>query len=540
MWKIQDVDKLEKWAQVNLLRFTSGRREKSKGCEEGKKLLVQLCEEKLRQRSEQLPRLREALREDVRALGTFQKNKKLSSSQACGAQKHLDVAFARKTVEVQEKLQAATHAQVRRSDVLLHQVRERSRVRDELQRRLQQLQDAAREDKWHQKQVQSLHHLGEQLEKVHSEVAAAQEMTTRYLSVRDALKKELAHLPLHLDLLCEVDKLYWGELQDLELTELEARRAADIAKGNLADLEAWLLAESELRNRSLAAQKVPVSKEWLKEGREKQQTRLAMGFPTLPAQDLLEAAKLEAIKIQKERQARCTEKMERAKAALQCSRLWDIPSELLARQKSSEDPEHSIKELKRKQQKLEETVRELELRKAELMFGQPPDTIGCRGLEEELRRNLQQEEARLEQMQARLLRDQEVRLQFESSADSLLARLRGITVPGQDSLAKAMGVEEKLQHTGQKLKHLGQQVAALPPQIPDEDSKTFRKVRSWLENAAANDPANRKVLLEDTVSRVQDPTDSVEDPDSDLVLSREAIKKQGLKLMERKIKSSKK
>lgn len=59
------------------------------------------------------------------------------------------------------------------------------------------------------------------------------------------------------------------------------------------------------------------------------------------------------------------------------------------------------------------------------------NVVGSRMLEEELRMNLQWEEARLEQMRAQMLRNQELLLEFENGIDNLLVHLHGITVPGQ-------------------------------------------------------------------------------------------------------------
>lgn len=55
----------------------------------------------------------------------------------------------------------------------------------------------------------------------------------------------------------------------------------------------------------------------------------------------------------------------------------DIPSRLLAQQKSSVDLEQYVKECKEKKQALKKTLKELELKQAELKFRQPPNTIRC-------------------------------------------------------------------------------------------------------------------------------------------------------------------
>ncbi|XP_050765139.1 coiled-coil domain-containing protein 183 [Gymnogyps californianus] len=523
--------------------------------EQGRKFFTQSCEEKLSQNRGLLPRLREAVQEDVHALGTVQKCNKLTISEACGAQKHLGIALARKTVEVaQEKLRAEIYDQVNTCNMLLYQLRQRSQAMDELQRRLQQLQDTETVDKQHQAQGQVVRQLENNIAKMLTKVHAGQKVTALYLAVRDVLRKELAHLPLHLDLLCGMAELYHGELEDMELMALEALKAADVTTEDMTEMETQFLAERELRYHSLAAQKVHIDRLWLKEASERHlraQARyeLAVDFPTLHPEDLPVGSKLEATKSQMEGKAQVTEKMEKAKAAVQCSRLWDIPGRLLAQQKSSVDLEQYVKECKEKKQVLKETLEELELKQAELKFRQPPNTTSCmdvnvvgsRMLEEELRMNLQWEEARLEQMRAQMLRNQELLLEFENGIDNLFVRLHGITVPGQDDSVKARGVEEKLQHCEQKLQYLVQRLADLPPRShsPDEDNETFVKVRNFLEKTTANDPQNLKISLEDIGSRVQDPFDFA-DKDHGLVLTREDIKKQGLHLIESKKKSGRK
>ncbi|XP_009643268.1 coiled-coil domain-containing protein 183 [Egretta garzetta] len=517
--------------------------------EQGRKLFTQSCEEKLSQNRELLPRLREAVQEDVQALGIVQKCNKLTVSEACGAQKHLSIALARKTVEVaKEKLRADIFDRVNTCNMLLYQMRQRSQAQDKLQRRLQQLQEAEMDEE--QQQAQVIRQLENNIEKMLTKVHAGQKVTALYLAVRDVLRKELAHLPLHLDLLCGMAELYYGELEDMELMALDALKAADVTKEDMAEMETRFLAERELRYHSLATQKVHIDRLWLKEASERHlrvqaKYDLAVDFPTLHPQDPLGGPKLEPTQSQME----VTQKMEKAKAAMQCSHLWDIPGRLLAQQKSTVDLEQYIKECKEKKQVLKEMLKELELKQAELKFRQPPNTTSCmdvnvvgsRMLEEELRMNLQWEEARLEQMRTDMLRNQELLLKFENGIDNLFVHLHGITVPSKDDSVKARGVEEKLQNCEQKLQYLMQQAADLSPDrhSPDEDNETFVKVRNFLEKTTTNDPQNLKISLEDMGSRVQDPFDFA-DKDHGNVLTREDIKKQGLHLIESKKKSGKK
>ncbi|XP_071599286.1 coiled-coil domain-containing protein 183-like isoform X1 [Heliangelus exortis] len=507
--------------------------------EQGRKLLTQMCEEKLRQRRELLPGLREALQDDAHALAMLQKSKNLPSFGAHGAQNLLDVALARKTVEeAEEMLQAQIHHLVRKSDLVLHEVRQQSRARDELQRCLQHLQDATKEDKRLQAQGQVIRQLQNKTGKMVTKVQAGQRVTRHYLTTREALKRELAHLPAHLDVLSEIAGLYHGELQDTEVLALHACKAAGVTQEALGRMETEVIMESEFRQRSLAAKKLPGSRQWLKEAREKRRRGASLGFLNQEEEgDSLDAVKLEAAKSKMQSEALWNEKMGRAKAALQCSHPWDISSGLLMQQTLSTGMEHIITHCEEKKKVLEKRVRELELKHAEMKFGKPPDTT--RGLEEELQMNLQQEEARLEHMRSQVLRNQEVQLQFTMGTDSLLASLHGITVDGQDSPVKTMGLEEKLQHCGQKLQYLVQQVATSTPpsQSPDEEKKTLVKIQKLLEKTAVTDGKNLRISLEGTDNGAHQ---DYSDRDSLPLLTREDIKNQGLLLIESKTRKRKK
>ncbi|XP_065551118.1 coiled-coil domain-containing protein 183-like [Lathamus discolor] len=629
-------------------------------------------EERFNENRELLPQLREAVQEDTRVLGRVRKHE-LTLSEACAAEQPLGIALARPiSVSVsslsgtfaaaellsrqgseqvaQEKLRAEIYGRVNTCNMLLYQVKQRSRAKEQLQRRLQQLQDVRMDEKQHQAQVPGplagvaapvVRTLESSIEKTQTKVHAGQKVTALYVAVRDALRKELAHLPLHLDVLSETAELQHGEVEDMELRASHGLRAARVAKEHKARMEAQFRAERELRARTLAARKERVDRRWLKEAEErllKAQTRhdVARDLLSLPEQDPLVAAKPEATKSRLERDAWLTEKMEKAKAAVQCSCLWgylpssvprapqgpscagrdgtavlhdtnlqrflwflgqkppqdrgpdpDVPGRLLAQQKSLAALEQYLRGRQEKQQELKKALKELEMQRDELKFRQPADT--SRGLEEELRTRLQWEEARLAERRAQLLRSQETLLDFANGLDSLWGRLRGITVPGQEHSIKAVGAHEKLQQCEQKLQYLVQRVAHLPPCSHSEDDEvpggsipaalsgdphrlsrvaqpkpssqledggargrshgaaqapvalgsTFVKVRQLLEKTLLNEPQNQKVSLEDVCMRVQDDSD-FGDNQSSLVLSREDIKKQGLRLIESKKKSKRK
>ncbi|KAM9218420.1 coiled-coil domain-containing protein 183-like isoform 1-T1 [Leptosomus discolor] len=487
--------------------------------EQGRKIFMLSCEEKLRQKRERLPPLREAVQQDIRALSAAQKAwKPLAASEAFGAQKPLGIALAGKTLEVaQEKLQAQIHEQVNTCNMLLYQLRQRSRVRDELQEKLQQLQDAEMDNRWHQAQV--VHQLRNSIEKMLIKVQAAEKVTSVYLVVRDALRKELAQLPQHLDLLSKTADLYHGELETMELMALDALKAAIAAKKDMAKKKAEFLAERELWCRSLATQKSELERHLRAQAR----SQPAKGLPSVHTQDPLVAAK-EATEFQA-----ASEKLEKAKAAVECSHFRDIPSKLLAQKSSLAVMQERIKVCEQKRHMMEEKLKELEVKQAKLKFRPPAETN--RRLEE-LRMHLQQEEARLEQLRGPVLRNQQVLVQIGDAVESLFAYLRGITVPGQDDSVKASSVEEKLQQCQQKLQYLVQRVASLSPEMRslDQENKALVKVQNALEKAAVNHPQNVRIPLKESSSTVEDPSDFPK-KGKKVVPTRKDIKKQGLQLI---------
>ncbi|KAM4647853.1 uncharacterized protein AAGF69_012584 isoform 5-T5 [Amazona ochrocephala] len=144
----------------------------------------------------------------------------------------------------QEKLRAEIYERVNTCNMLLYQVKQRSRAQEQLQRRLQQLQDVQLDEKQHQEQV--VRTLESSIEKVQTKVHAGQKVTALYLGVRDALRKhraplglsglclpmsqELAHLTLHLDVLSERAELQHGEVEEMELMAADGLRAARVSK----------------------------------------------------------------------------------------------------------------------------------------------------------------------------------------------------------------------------------------------------------------------------------------------------------------------
>ncbi|XP_065588281.1 coiled-coil domain-containing protein 183-like [Cyrtonyx montezumae] len=534
--------------------------------EQGRDFSKQLAEEKLSHSSSLLSQLSDTVQEDVHALRIAQKHGQRITSEVCIAHKNL---LGKSVQEAREKLQRSIFHQVNTCNALLHEVRQRIRAQDAL---WQQLRDVRLAGKWHQEQVQRIRQLENSVDKMHMKIHTAQKVTTSYLVLQDALKKELRSLALHLELLHKLAGAYRGEAKQSELMAADAIRASDMAKKDLARLEARYLAEEEeLRQRCVAARKAQSNWLWFREIERKHlraraRSALRAKEPSMLPEDSALGPKPQASMSQLEHKAFVRAEMEKAKAALQCSRIQGITGMLLAQHESTAVLEEHIRACKEKQQALMDTLRPLELEVAKLKFCEPPVIVSCRKQEAELRERLQQEEARLEQARASYMKQKELLLLLENGIDNLVTRLYSNAKPEQDPcIVDFRDMDEKLQYCRQKLQHLAQRVASLPAHCysPDKDNKIFVKVRNLLEKMTSREsklmtPSKdvdsglqgrraqqgrvpRPLPQPRAVSCVCVPVlgDLCDFPiDREPVLSREDIKKQGQRLMARKMRSN--
>ncbi|XP_014736966.1 PREDICTED: coiled-coil domain-containing protein 183 [Sturnus vulgaris] len=494
--------------------------------EQGRKIFAQSCEEKFRQNRELLPSLQAALQEDSSILKFVLKYNKLPIKDAFGEGQELVSATENLEVVI-KKIEAKVHEQVKVCDVLLHQLRQWSQAKDERQRRLQELQDAETDPKWQEPQLQTIRQLGNDIEKMLLKIHNGEIVTKLYLQLQEVLRRELVYLPRYLDLLCGMAVMYHEEL-----TARSSLKANDVIKKLMAEAGPQVRVEKQLRDQSLAEQRKHIESLRQQEESERQQRQQAVSMLSaeqdLSSSDVLMGADVEATKAKMQREAFVTDKMEKAKTALQCSCLWDIPSSIQAQRRSLENLQQHIDECRERKKVLKKTLQELELKQAKLKFNQPVSTTRLR--EEELRQNLKQEEARLEQMRAQMLKNQKRLIEFENIIDNLYLYLQGILIPGQEDSVAVVGLEEKLQQCEKKLQFLKEKMAARPEDSAHERSETLAKVRNLLEKRTADETQNLKISFEDE-DTMEDDTLDFEDEDHDYIPSREDIKKQGLHLI---------
>ncbi|XP_062363339.1 coiled-coil domain-containing protein 183 [Cinclus cinclus] len=497
--------------------------------EQGGKIFAQSCEEKLLQNRELLPSLKAALQEDSSILKFVLKYNKLPIKDAFGEGQELISATESLEVVI-KKVEARVHDQVKVCDMLMHQLRQWNQARDERQRHLQELQDAETDPKWQEPQLQTIRQLGNDIEKMLMKIHSGEIMTNLYLRLQEVLRRELVYLPRYLDLLCGMTVMYHEELM-----ARSSLKANNIIKKLMAEVGPQVRVEKQLRDQSLAEQRKHIESLQRQEESERQQRQQAVSMLSaeqdLSSSDVLMGADVEAAKAKMQCEAFVTDKIEKAKTALQCSCLWDIPSSIQSQRKSLRNLQQHIDECRETKKVLKTTLQELESKQAKLKFNQPVSTT--RLWEEELMENLKQEEARLEQMQAQMSKNQKRLIEFENIIDNLYLHLQGILIPGQEDSVAVVGLEDKLQQCEKKLQFLKERVAAWPEDSTEECNEvheTFAKVRNLLEKRTAGETQNLKISFKDE-DTLEDDTLDFEDEDHDYVPSREDIKKQGLQLI---------
>ncbi|XP_057893839.1 coiled-coil domain-containing protein 183 [Melospiza georgiana] len=491
--------------------------------DQGRRIFARSCEEKLRQNRELIPTLQKALQEDSTFLNFVLKYNKLPIKDAFG-----ELVSGTESLEVAvKKMEAKIHDQVKACDMLMHQLKLWSQARDERQRRLQDLQDAEADPKWKEAEMQTIRQLGNDIEKMLMKIRSGEIVTNLYLRLQEVLRRELVYQPRYLDLLSGMTVMYHQELTS-KTTVLPNR----VIKKLMAEAGPRVRVEKHLRDQSLAEQKKHLKSLQQQEESERQQRQQAVSMLSAEedqsSSETLLGADVEGAMARMQREAFVTDKMEKAKTALQCSCLWDIPSSIEAQRKSLENLQQHIDECNEKKNVLKKTLQNLESKQAKLKFNQPVSTASMQ--EEELREQLRQEEARLEQMRAHMLNNQKRLIEFENIIDNMFLHLQYISIPGKEDSGEVRGMEEKLQHCEQKLQFLKEQAAARPEDSPDEQSETFGKVRNLLEERTAGEKQNLRITFEDEGAAEHDSLE-FEEEEEEYVPSREDIKKQGQQLI---------
>ncbi|KAM6431106.1 rab-like protein 6 isoform 2-T2 [Liasis olivaceus] len=333
-------------------------------------------------------------------------------------------------------------------------------------------------------------------------VVTAEKIYVLYVKMLDVLRDELSHFPFILDDLERRVSIYKMELKGMDLMAIDMLEAMEAAKVDMTNTESELIAEKKFRENSLSIQKKQIERICMKDASERHrrmQARRDMEFPSLIIREGLRGAKLEASKAQIEYQSLVTTEVEKIKSAVQCSHLWDIAGRFMAQKKSEENLRQQIAESEKRRRDLKAHLRALELERAQLKFHQSLGFLSSKRLEEDLQKNLEEEEERLLRVRDQVSRNQELLLHFENGVDNLIMRLCDIGVPGQEGFPKTEDVFKKLQFCETKLLHLSQMTLNLPSyNFSQEDgNETFVHLRNFLEKSTREEHQNLRITFDE-------------------------------------------
>uniref|UniRef100_A0A8C6XG87 Coiled-coil domain-containing protein 183 n=1 Tax=Naja naja TaxID=35670 RepID=A0A8C6XG87_NAJNA len=513
--------------------------------EQGRKLRTQASEEAVCKNRDLIAFLRTTLRAEMHELNLGLKYDHVTISRACLDRKRLKIAMADYTMEqARDSLSQRVFDRMNSHNVLLYEVKRRGNRLEELQVTLQGLIDLEIASPELQLQLQTIRQLENNIEKMQVNIMTADKVHILYVKMVGVLRGELCQLPFVLDDLEHRVGTYQMELQGMDLMAKDMQEAMEAAKADMANAENELIAEKKFRENSISIQKKQVERIRAKdfiERHRRMQARRDMDFPALMMREGTRGAKLEASKAQIEYQGLVTSEVEKVKSAVQCSHLWDIAGRFMAQKKSEENLQQQIAKSEKKRQGLKSQLKALELQRAELKFHQSPGFLSSKTLEENLRKNLEEEEERLSRIRGQASKNQELLLHFENGVDNLILRLWDIRVPGQEGFPKMEDVFEKLQFCETKLLHLSRMMLYVPPELlrPDESNEAFVHLRNFLEESARNDPQNLRITFDEDEEDVREAFQFA-DIDHSYVPGREEIKKAALKLIEEKTKVIKK
>ncbi|XP_015272266.1 PREDICTED: coiled-coil domain-containing protein 183 [Gekko japonicus] len=516
--------------------------------EQGKKLFAQSTQEAIGKNRDLIRFLLATARDGMQDLNLAIKYDQVTISRACRDRKHLKIFLSNETMEkARQLLSAYVFDRINVHNLLLYEVKRRGELLQEMQLRLQKMTEMENASPEILAQMQIIRQLENDIEKMLVKTGTAQKAEALYLKMVDLLRDEVAQLPLLLDSLEHMVEVYEGELKGMNLMAIDTTEAMEAAKAEMENTESELIIEKKFRDNSLSTQKKQIERIRTKEASERHKRMLGrrdltMEFPSLGGWETLRGGKLDVSKAQIEYHGLVTNEVEKIKTAVQCSHLWDIAGRFTAQKKSEENLQQQIAECEKRRRDLKAQLKQLELEQAELKFHETQGFISFSKLSKDLQKNLEKEEARLQEVQARATKHQELLLHFENGVENLIMRLCGITVPGQEEIRMDTGdVFDKLKFCEVKLMHLLETFNTKPSLdfSQDDTNETFVGVRNFLEESTRDEHVNLRISFEEDEEDVRE-VFNFADIDHSIVPNRDEIKKQGLKLIEDKTKVMKK
>ncbi|XP_028912318.1 coiled-coil domain-containing protein 183-like isoform X2 [Ornithorhynchus anatinus] len=502
--------------------------------EQGRVLHTQSSKQRVNQNKDTVGLLQGSIRQRTREWQMARKHDERSISWAFREEHLLKLATNKTSMEsVQQKLQKYIYDRVKVHDALVHLLRRRAAVLEDLQRELLRLRRLEEPSKETELQHQRIRQLENSIEKMEMKCSSAQSIHQMYENSLASLKQELASYPSKLSNMANMVGAYQSALQDMTQMAQETIEITEVTKLDAAKAETALIAEHEAQESQLNAQKKQVDKAWVRDtGDRHRQSRRDTDFSFL-GEDLTKGKNPEPSKSQMEYEAQIISEVEKVKTAVQCSNIWDITGRFQAQKVTEEKLVQQIAECEQKRKELKALLHKLDLERTELKYHQTPSSIRYKQMEEQLKQKLEAEEARRQQASRSVEKNQELMLTVQNGIDNLFMRLCSISVPGEEDVPTDFkDTFKKLEFCQRKLVHL----VSVSKDVPPEE---VEKVKHVLEKLAQEDKLNRKVPFEDQDTEITE-TFNYADMEDYYVPTREEIKRQGKNLIEAKLKASKK
>ncbi|XP_060055385.1 coiled-coil domain-containing protein 183 isoform X2 [Erinaceus europaeus] len=502
---------------------------------------MQAVKEKTAKNKETMSLLRSNIRSGNQEWALTKKHDQRIISKACGNDLPLRLAHCHCTMEVaQEKLRKYVFDRVNMHNELIHLVRQRGQKLESMQMELASLQNQPEATKEELRLLQVIRQLENNIEKTMIKITTSQNIHLLYLHLLDYLKKELAIYPTELDKLQNLVVGYCSELSDMTVMSQDAMMITDEVKRNMRQGEATFIEERRARENRLNQQKKLIDKIHTKETSEKyRRGNRDLDFSSnLMSMDIPKSRKSSRTsKSDAEYQADVTAVVEKVKASVQCSHLWDIAGRFLAQRNTEENLELQMEDCMERQMELQSLMKKLQLEEAMLKFHQTPTSVSFKSFEKKMQDMLQEEEKRLQLALNNVTKGQKLLLTIQMGIDNLYMRLMGITLPKaqKESLpATPLDMYSKLAYCETKLTYLANRVQML---TSTEEFNT--KVRDALESSTQKEKQNTKISFEDMEEDMIE-TFQFADVDHSYVPTRAEIKNQAQKLIEDKLKQAKK
>ncbi|CAH6788706.1 coiled-coil domain-containing protein 183 [Phodopus roborovskii] len=508
--------------------------------EQCRALQIQGVKEKTAQNKATLGLLRSNLRRGAQDWALAKKYDQWTISKACAKDASMKLAHCRSTMEVaREKLRKYVFDRVNAHNVLIHLARRRGQKLESLQLELASLRNQPDATKDELKLLQIIRQLENNIEKTTIKITTSQNIHMLYTDLLDYLKKVLAGYPTELDKLQNLVSNYCLELSDMTVMSQDAMMITDEVKRNMRQGEATFIEERRARENRLNQQKKLIDKIHTKETSEKyRRGRRDLDFSSnLMSMETMKVRKRETSIADMEYQTEVTTLVERVKSAVQCSHLWDIAGRFLAQKNTEENLELQMEDCEERRTQLEALMKKLELEEALLKFHQTPSSVGFSSIEKKMKTMLEEEEARLQLAHNNMTKSQQLFLAIQTGIDNLYIRLIGIILPATQkevAISDTLDVYGKLEYCEGKLIYLADRMQTL-----SRNEEVDTKVRDALESSTLKEKHNTRITFEDQEEDMIE-TFQFADVDHSYVPSRAEIKKQGQRLIEGKLKVSKK